>query len=404
MGDLAISVRLCGHLVEDRVVPVRRLVRIGESATAAVSFPGADLAVVRVGRDLAVRGRRLAEGQAIGVSLGPVRVWLEHTVRPPRLPGWTEQIDLRFFATALMVTVVGLWCETLDSAVAARSHHGFLSRQVAALRLHEPHAGSSGAGAQEHGGQRTAAVSAAGEAGEASAAANRLREGPAAVSDDERSGVDYYGWYRSVVTGNQALPALARERLVRDPGDAGAHEILAAEAYAEDQHEIAVRHYRWLAERAAVRGHSLDHGLLWHQAEAERRLGRHVAEAACYDAILAADPDDPWALAGLATVMARLGRFDEARGLLDRSAAVSEGDRYFDVYAAVVAAEQGQGERALELLERVVTERDALPPESQVELRRDLALDPAFAALRADNGLRRMLVRHLGAAAPRPVP
>ena len=59
-----------GFLVEDRVLKVDRLVRIGESDQALVSFPGADIAVVRMGRWLSVRGRKLEEGDEVAIFLG----------------------------------------------------------------------------------------------------------------------------------------------------------------------------------------------------------------------------------------------------------------------------------------------------------------------------------------------
>ena len=81
MGDLAVSVLVHGNVVDDRVVPVRRLVRLGESDDAVVAFPGADLAIVRVGRGLALRGRVLEEGEEMCISLGHVEVRLLRQLR-----------------------------------------------------------------------------------------------------------------------------------------------------------------------------------------------------------------------------------------------------------------------------------------------------------------------------------
>ncbi len=398
MGDLAVTVRLHGQPVEDRVLRVRRAVRIGESADASVSFPGADIAVVRAGRDLRVRGRRLAEGQGIGVSLGPVRVWLEHTRRVRRAHPWRHQVDARFLATAMLITVSGLWCETFDAALGARSSRGFVSRQVASLRTTDAFQGSAPLLGPVLSGQRTAAVTSAGDEA-AVEPVGPLREGPEAISDDNISGVAYHSWYRVVVPDTPELAALARERLVRNPSDTGAHEILARTAYEQDDYELAAAHFRWMVERQAPT--STDRDLLLRMARTERRLGRHAAEAACYDRILAADPQDAPALAGLATVMARLGRFDEASDFVLQAATASPDDRYLDVYGAVVAAEQGLEEDALALLGSAVEARDQLAPEQQVELRRDIAMDPAFGALRANDTLRVLLVHQLGAAAPR---
>jgi tetratricopeptide (TPR) repeat protein len=401
MGDLAVSVSLHGAPVADSVLRVRHIVRIGESPNAAVSFPGADIAVVRVGRDLAVRGRRLAEGQGIGVSLGPVRVWLEHTQRAPRSRPLREHIDLRFLATATLVTVTGLWCETFDAAFEARSGQGFVSQQVAQLQLEGFLPSEVGSGSRATGG-RTAAVSSSGEDAGAELPGRALREGPEASSDDVRSGVAYYAWYRSAVPSDEGSSALAQERLARRPADHGARDILARSAYAADRFEIAAAHFRWLVERGEPGLSGSDQELLWRLARTERRMGRHASEAALYERMLELDASDPWALSGQATVMARLGRFDEADALLARAHAAAPELAYLGVHAAVVASEQGLERRALELLEGVVERREQLAPEHQVELRRDIAMDPAFASLRSNDRLRVMLARHLGAAAPRP--
>ncbi len=402
MGDLRCSVRLHGTLVEDRVLRVRSAVRIGESTAARVSFPGADIAVVRIGRDLALRGRRLAEGEGIGVSLGPVRVWLEHTARARVPAAWRGQFDLRFLATALLVTVAGLWLETIDSALEARSSRGFVTRELVRLQARGllPGQGSPGWGLASD--RRTAGVSAHGDAPGTEANRNPMREGPEALSDDHRSGMAYHAWYRHAVPDDSALTALARERLARNPVDAGAHELLAHAAYEGDRFDQAVRHFHWLIENEQELrvGGSAD--LVWRLARAERRLGRHVVEAGLYQRLLEQDPDNARVLGAQATVMARLGRYDEARERIERATALDPADAYLGLFEAVVAAEQGLDEAALTHLELVASRRESLSPEYQVELRRDIALDPAFAPLRSDDRMRAMLVRQLGAAAPRP--
>jgi tetratricopeptide (TPR) repeat protein len=401
MGDLAVSVSLEGTPVADAVLPVRHIVRIGEAANSAVAFPGADIAVVRIGRDLAVRGRRLAEGQGIGVSLGPVRVWMEHTKRARFRRPWREHLDLRFLAVALLVTVAGLWFESFEAAFEARSEHGFVARQIghSPLRALLP----ARAGPLDHGSpdRRTAGLSATGDQPAQEPVGGLLREGPEAVNDDHRSGVGFYAWYRSAVLDDVAPSVLARERIARDPTDERAHDILARSAYEADRFELAAAHFRWLDERGDRGLANVERELLWRLARTERRLGRHAAEARSYERILALQPDEPWALGGQATVMARLGRFDEAASLLNQASSIAPGHAYLDVYAAVVAAEQGLDSRAVELLEGVLAQRDGLAPEYQVELRRDIALDPAFSGLRSAGELRVMLARQLGAAAPR---
>ena len=229
-----------------------------------------------------------------------------------------------------------------------------------------------------------------------------LREGPEASSDDRATGVAYYAWYRGVVPEDDELGVLARERLERNPSDRGAHELLARSAYAADRFELSAAHFRWLVDRDVLGLGPGEQELRWRLARTERRLGRHSSEAALYEQMLADDPADAWALAGKATVMARLGRFDEAVSLVEQAEASAPSQPYLGVYAAVVAAEQGLDDRAVELLEAVVEQREHLAPEYQVELRRDIAMDPSFAAVRSGDRLRVMLARHLGAAAPRP--
>ena len=67
------------------------------------------------------------------------------------------------------------------------------------------------------------------------------------------------------------------------------------------------------------------------------------------------------------------------------------------------AGAAGSDDDAINHLEIAVARRNALPDELQIELRRDLALDPGLSAVRADPRLRAMLNRQLGAASPRPL-
>ena len=115
MGELAVTVRLNGHVVDDQVLPVARQIRIGDAADAALSFPGADIAVVRMGRRLALRGRNLEEGDEMTVSLGAVEVNLEHTLRFPTVSEWTGTIDGRFLAVVAVAALCGAWFDAAQS-------------------------------------------------------------------------------------------------------------------------------------------------------------------------------------------------------------------------------------------------------------------------------------------------
>ncbi len=119
MGDLAVTVRLRGRVVEDRVLPVSSAVRLGERFGAAVSFPGADLLVVRDDDALLVRGQRLREGEELEIALGAVDVRLSHVVALARA---REQatFDLRFLLAALLVAALGTW---LDAATGWMGRH-----------------------------------------------------------------------------------------------------------------------------------------------------------------------------------------------------------------------------------------------------------------------------------------
>ncbi len=113
MGDLAVTVRLRGSVVEDRVVKVSGAVRLGERFEAAVSFPGADLLVVRDEGALLVRGQRLAEGEELRVTLGAVDVRLVHTIAMERLSE-PARYDLRFLLCALLVAALGIWLDAAE--------------------------------------------------------------------------------------------------------------------------------------------------------------------------------------------------------------------------------------------------------------------------------------------------
>lgn len=111
MGELAVTVRLRGRVVEDRVLPVRDQVRLGERFDASVGFPGADLLVVRDGEALLVRGQRLAEGEDLRLSLGAVDVRLCHVASVPLPAEGAGRFDLRFLLAVLLVAALGTWLE-----------------------------------------------------------------------------------------------------------------------------------------------------------------------------------------------------------------------------------------------------------------------------------------------------
>ena len=91
---------------------------------------------------------------------------------------------------------------------------------------------------------------------------------------------------------------------------------------------------------------------------------------------------------------------DEAQDILDGLHVSAPSHPYTDVTSAVVEALRGDDSDAVRSLRRALVRRDLLDEELQVELRRDIATDPAFSGLRTQWRLRAMLRRHLGAASP----
>ncbi len=388
MGDLSVCVRLNGEVVEDRTLRIDRLVHIGEAPSAAVSFPGADLTVVRTGRRLMVRGRDLEEGDTLDLNLGAVDVRIEHTMRASTPPEWHSVFDRRFLAVVALVTAVGTWFDAAG---------GWADRNPLGLAV-----GDQVSTADHTGGeasvQRTSLVSAATTVRAGPGAdADDVADGPRHLPDDRTSGTAWYAWYRRAVPEDpQVLDAYAR--LEQNPSDATAHRVVARAAYGDDEYDAAVWHYRWLANHGAA-----ERETLLRLARVEQRRGRHAAEVGLYARILQDDPLDADALAGTAVALARLGRLDEAARQVDSLQAVAPMSPITDLTVATIAALQGQDRDALDALDRAIASRGQLSDEMQVELRRELALDPAYSDLRKDKRMRALLHRHLGAAAPTPM-
>jgi tetratricopeptide (TPR) repeat protein len=392
MGDLSVVVRLNGDVVEDRVVEVERLVRIGEAQGAVIPFPGADIAVVRMGDRLAVRGRTLEEGEELELFLGPVEVHIEHTVRARLPPEWAGLWDRRFLAAALLVVAAGTW---IDAAEA------WLDRQppesvVAVTRVRD----LVRAVGEERtsGGSRAVAMPAAPAAEPPPAPPAELADGPRHEDDDRLTRMGWAAWYRQLVPDDDDQLYEAQDRFAEDLEDAWARRVLARWAYDHDDPDQAAWHYAWLVQR-----YPDDSALRLRLARAEQRRGHHQSEIGHYDAILERDPAHAEARAGLAVALARMNRLDEAATALDQLQYVAPESPTTELTVAQLAAMAGQDRRALEALERAFSTRSALSDEGQLELRRTLALDPVFASLRRDPRLRSLIYRHLGAAGVRPM-
>ena len=188
----------------------------------------------------------------------------------------------------------------------------------------------------------------------------------------------------------------ARDRLAVDPEDPVARRVLASAAYNSDRVDQAIEHYTWIVQRwPADRDALLRLGWAW------QRAGRHRAEITVYKQILRMEPSNVAALAGLAVAQARLNQLDAAARSVEELVALAPDAPATALALAKVDALRGRHEESLEMLERAIAGRAGLSAEMQVDLRRDLAIDPAFAPFRGDRRLLSVLHRQLGAAAPR---
>jgi tetratricopeptide (TPR) repeat protein len=390
MGDLTVRVCMGDYVVEDRLLRFRGVAWIGDCLNAHVAFPGASIPVVRVGEVYRLRGRTLEEGEELRITLGKVDVWVRHHARFRGPSGSSPFIDTRFLAVAALMVAVGSWVDAAEAWIAhqpaTETSHGGAALKRLVERVREPVAR-----------QQVAAVRVRRDARGRVEHVQRIADGPRHLPDDSASRTAFYRWYRSVVPADPMARA-ASERLAVDVTDGVARRTLANAAYNADRFESAAWHYQMLTWADQVDG-----GALLGLARSQRRRGRHASEIQVYRRILATWEDHPGALAGLTTALGRMGRLDEAAATLEQLQTVAPEDPYTEMTAATLAALEGRNVDALDALDRAVLSRGQLAPDQQIELRRDLALDPGFASLRKDKRLRALLRRHLGAAAPRPV-
>ncbi len=388
MGDLHVTVRFNDYIVEDRVMPVRDVVRIGDSGDARVPFPGASVSICRVGETLDIRGRRLAAGERTGFSLGNVHVELEHLIPLQVRRSGPVPLDLRFLLVALAVTTGGMW---VDSGLALLDDPGegplasYVQRARELLPLQSPAPRS----------ERTAAVKPNTELALTTESTVR-GEGREASDDDHLTGVQYYRWYRLEVPSTLEAE-LARLRLEQDPQQLRLHALVAQGAYDNDDWGEALAHYQALSEAEPDNVQWL-YGL----SQAQKRLGWHRMELETYERILELEPGHVFALANGAVALARVGDYESSDEWLLRLHRQERADHpYLAVYEAQIAAIQGREAESVRLLEAAVLHRGELSDLQRLELRRDVAVDPALSSLRTGRSMRRMLWKHYGAAAPR---
>ena len=388
MGRLHVQVRMHGLLVQDSLLEIPSLVVIGEVPGAEVVFPGASVHIRRVEGGLLVLGRELKEGDEASLDLPNLNVRLKH-VRPERLRAKIPGVyDANFFAVALVVVLIGHWADAANGWVERLPRAATTQEGASVHKVIELIEGSSG-------GERVAAVQAPIEAHRTRSTAREVGEGPAHRSDDRITGIGYNRWLKVMVP-NDPMVIEADQRLDAEAEDTESRRIVAQAAYNTGHYRLSEWHYRWILDRHPADAHARLR-LAW----AERRQGHHRSELASYEAVLLDQPDNVLALGGVTMAHARLGNSVQAQESFDRLAVQAPSHIYTEVTAAVLEAVRGRDHLALVSLERAIEGRNHLDRELQLELRRDIAVDPAFSRLRASRKLRSVLRKHLGAASPR---
>ena len=294
MGDLNIQLRLNGIVVDDKTVPVRSAVVLGDFPGASVLFPGASVRVRRVAGELQALGRGLKEGDSVTLTLPNISVQLRHT-EPKRRAGLLAEspIDHRFLMAMTVVILVGTWMD----AVGAWMH-----RLPAAALTSEPLWRDA---AQEERATLNARDS------RSAALETPLSDGPSHRPDHHATRFGYWRWLNASVLVDQRL-ADADARLIANPEDAESRRIVAKAAYNSGHYDAAAWHYTQLLEAA-----DFDASAALRLAWALRRDGRHRAERMLYQELLHRDPGHVLALSGTVMSEIRLGHTAEAMRAFD---------------------------------------------------------------------------------------
>ena len=388
MGRLHVQVRMHGLLIEDCLLDVTSVMVIGDVAGSAVVFPGASVHIRRVGKALLVLGRELQEGEEVALDLPSLSIRLNHVRTERTVFKRHESFDWRFFAAALVIVLIGNWVDATNAWL-ERLPQG--TDVEAGQPLHQMITLMQGAS----GGERIAAVQVPIEGARSGAREREVGEGPVHRNDDKLTGVGYHRWLRVMVP-SDPMVLEADQRLDVEAEDTESRRIVAQAAYNMGHYRLAAWHYRWILDRHPGDAHA-QLRLAW----AERRQGRHKAELALYEAVLAEQPRSVFALGGKAMAQARLGYITDSQKSFDEMTVLAPSHIYTEVAGAVLEAVRGRDDLALLSLERAIEGRNHLDRELQLELRRDIAVDPIFSGLRSSRSLRSVLRKHLGAASPR---
>jgi tetratricopeptide (TPR) repeat protein len=210
--------------------------------------------------------------------------------------------------------------------------------------------------------------------------------------------VHWYRWYRSEVPRDREQLEAARAAHLQDPADAEARSVLGRAAYDADQYARAADQYEAILAR-----HPHDPSARLRLARVAMRRGHHTKEIQHYRVLLSRNAFDVAARSGLAVALTRLERLDEAAEHLEELRLEHPAHPLTLLTEAKTLALAGRDAEVLEAIDDLMRARGTLSAEWRLEIRRDIALDPAFARLRKNVRLRGVMNRHLGAAGPRPM-
>lgn len=357
MVELAVTLRFHGRVVERRNLEVRGAITLGEGPDSVLPFEGGRLVVAREGAALRCGGRRLTAGEQIEVNFDTVELTLRHVVsRPtlfgPHLEGVHPLFDRRALLLGALLVASLAWAQSAAS-------WGDRPEAVDAVTLVTSDLPPSGEAPPLRGHHR----------------------------DPSEVGEIWYRWYRRVVPRGDAERARAQRRLDQRPEDADALLLLARNAANADEDAEARQLYlRLLTLRPD------DHRSRRRLAWVEQRLGEAEAALQTLDAI-PAEADEAREVAAMwALLLVRTGQTDAAERVL----APLDPEHPLVAYAeAQLSLARGELEAAVDQLSTALLRLDRASPEDQVEIHRELALDPALAPLRSSARIRLLAARLL---------
>ncbi len=379
IAKLRVTVFLGEGLVEDKVVSVKNHIRLGDSPDAAVSFPGGDFIVTRVGDDLVWRGRRLAVGQRASYRNDNVEVVGEHMDMDRALrPSPFRHVDPVFFLVLLGMVSIGMWVDTVENAKMSTNRDSFV---VAENVLDEGLEDRNRYGVSD---QRSSAVQPVFNVVQPQSV-EVVWDGPRAQNDDLSTRVEWYAWYRSFTPLQTGSIATELGDLVRDEQARWAYEM--------DMFEEALGDYQLLVV------HQPDNvDWLTGLALSQKRLGMHSLEVLTWERILELDPSNLLAITNRPVNLARLGKFEQgARAMTEMlnayadhpMAALTRGIWYAEIGAEIPS---------LRALNEAMTGIWTLPYRLQHELRADFAIEPILSPLRSGSKLVSIVAQQTGEA------